>query len=120
MNTKILGNAGEDAAAKYLTDKGYIICTRNYRVPVGEIDLIARKDGVIVFIEVKTRRSYRCGEAALAVNRHKQQKIIKTALWYIRQNNLDDCPCRFDVVEVYSQVSGEFLINHFEEAFEVS
>ena len=119
MNTKILGNAGEKAAAEYLKRKGYTICCRNYCVPTGEIDLIVKKNGVMVFVEVKTRRSMRCGEAALAVNYRKQQKIIRTAYWYIRQNNLDDVPCRFDVLEVYKPAQGEWIINHFKGAFEV-
>ena len=120
MNTKILGNAGEDAAADYLVRNGYTVLCRNYRVPVGEIDLIVRKKGVTVFTEVKTRRSLRCGEAALAVNYYKQQKIIRTAQWYIRANNLDDTPCRFDVMEVYRKPDGSWAINQIEGAFEVS
>ena len=119
MNTKILGNDGEEAAANYLKKQGYVICARNYRVPVGEIDLIVNKNGTIIFVEVKTRRSLRCGEASLAVNFRKQQKIIRTARWYIQQNNLDNKPCRFDVLEVYVIPSGGFSFNHLEGAFEV-
>lgn len=120
MNTKILGNAGENAAADYLVNNGYTICCRNYRVPVGEIDIIVRKKGVTIFVEVKTRRSMSFGEASLAVNYRKQQKIIRTACWYMRSNNLDDEPCRFDVIEVYKQSVGNWSIRHIEGAFEVS
>ena len=120
MNTKILGNAGEEAAADYLEQKGYTVCERNYRTVTGEIDLIVRKGAATVFVEVKTRRSLACGEAALAVNYRKQQKIIRTAYCYMQQKKLDGRPCRFDVVEVYRKPAGGWTINHFEGAFEVS
>lgn len=118
MNTKILGNAGESVAAEFLQRKGYRIRERNYRTKTGEIDLIAEKGGTVAFVEVKTRKSMRYGEASLSVNYRKQQKIIHTASLYISENNLDDRPCSFDVVEIYRHTSGEWTVNHFVGAFE--
>ena len=118
MEKKSLGKAGEDAAAAYLARQGYRICERNYRTPTGEIDIIARKHGVIVFIEVKTRRSLSCGTPAQSVGYYKQKKIIQTARWFLRQGQLEGCPCRFDVIEVYVRREWTYEIHHLVEAFE--
>ena len=67
MNTKKFGDSGEAFAAEYLAGKGFSILERNYRTPMGEIDLIARDGRVLVFIEVKTRKTERYGRPALAV-----------------------------------------------------
>ncbi|HCB93458.1 MAG TPA: YraN family protein [Selenomonas sp.] len=116
---KSLGKTGEDAAANYLIEQGYHICKRNYRVPTGEIDIIAKKGDTIVFIEVKTRRSLSCGTPAQSVGYYKQQKIIQTARWFLRQGQIEGCPCRFDVIEVYVFSERTFKIRHLRGAFEV-
>lgn len=118
MNTKILGDMGENIAAIYLERKGYYIIERKFKTRVGEIDLIARKNHTIVFIEVKTRQSLEFGRPGEAVGYRKQQKIIKTANWYIRQKHLEEVSCRFDVIEVYYWQGGHH-INQIENAFEV-
>ena len=118
MEKKSLGKAGEDAAASYLVRQGYQICERNYRVPTGEIDIIAKKHGTLAFIEVKTRRSLCCGTPAQSVGYYKQKKIIQTARWFLRQGQLEGCPCRFDVIEVYVCRGRTFEIRHLQEAFE--
>lgn len=119
MDNKVLGNKGEQAAATYLTQHGYRICARNFRVPVGEIDIIAERDDVLAFVEVKTRRGLRCGFPAQAVTYYKQQKIIQTARWYLRQRHLEDrCLCRFDVIEVYVHRGDKWEIRHIPGAFE--
>lgn len=116
---KETGNKGEQAAADYLIGKGYEILDRNYRQRQGELDIIARhgKSGRIVFVEVKTRRRIVHGVPAEAVNHHKIKKIIRTASRYLRQRRLDDCPCRFDVIEVYALDTG-WQLKHIEDAFE--
>jgi putative endonuclease len=120
MNNKVLGSQGEQAAADYLVRQGYRICARNFRVPVGEIDIVAAKDELVVFVEVKTRRGLGCGTPAQAVTYYKQQKIIQTACWFLRQRHLEDrCLCRFDVVEVYAREAGGWKIHHIPGAFEV-
>ncbi len=119
MDTKALGKAGEEAAANYLVQQGCMVLARNFRLRSGEIDLIAEEDGTIVFVEVKTRTTMRCGRPAAAVNYHKQQKIIRTAEFFLRQRHLSGRPCRFDVMEVFA-CDGQFRINHLKGAFEVS
>ena len=110
------GNMGEDAAAAYLTRKGYEILDRNYRIRDAEIDIIAKKDGVIVFVEVKLRKNSSLGSPAEAVNAAKQRKIISAAEGFIAKNNITDTDFRFDVIEIYSKING-LSINHMENAF---
>lgn len=117
MDNKSLGSRGEEVAALYLKHHGYEILEMNFRVPAGEIDIVAGIGDILVFAEVKTRRSGKCGQPAQAVDYRKQQKIIMTAKWYLRQRHLEECPCRFDVLEVYAH--GETChIRHLTGAFE--
>ncbi|PLY03277.1 MAG: YraN family protein [Desulfuromonas sp.] len=113
-----LGRWGEDAAAAHLKQAGLKIVTRNVRTPVGEIDLLARQGKTWVFVEVKTRRSRRCGTPAEAVTPRKQQQIIRTARWYLAENRLEESEVRFDVVSV-ALADGEVEIEHLPAAFEV-
>ena len=94
------GKAGEDAAIRYLCQQGYRILERNYRCRFGEIDLIARDGGTLVFIEVKTRRSRRFGPAAAAVTREKQRHLIRASQVYIARMGKAQELCRFDVVTI--------------------
>lgn len=100
MNKREMGSAGESAAAAYLEKEGCKVLARNYRRSTGEIDLIVRDGKTVVFVEVKRRSSLRYGRPAEAVNRTKQARIVRTALFYLAENHLDDLPVRFDVVEV--------------------
>lgn len=120
MNRKGLGNRGEETAAAYLEQKGYAILERQYRTPVGEIDLIVRDGKTLVFVEVKTRRSARYGQPAAAVGWEKQRRIIRGAMWYMmnRQRQREAPPCRFDVVEVYAAPDHAWKVRHLENAFE--
>ena len=120
MNTKGIGNRGEEVAAAKNKQKGYAILERQYRTPMGEIDLIARDGRTLAFIEVKTRRSARYGQPAAAVGREKQRRISRAALWYLNKWQGEAPPCRFDVVEVYALPDGEWNVRHLENAFEMS
>ena len=115
---KDIGNFGEQAASDYLESKGMKIIKRNFYCRAGELDIIATDGEYTVFVEVKTRKSAQYGRASEFVDYQKQQKIIKTALYYI---GASDTPCRFDVVEVYyhEAVNGKVVdsINHIENAF---
>ena len=118
MNTKRVGDCGEDFAAEYLAGKGLSILERNYRTPVGEIDIIARDGRVLVFIEVKTRKCERYGQPALAVGLGKLRRIVRAAVWYTSKRQGELPPCRFDVVEVYAPANGAWSVRHLEGAFE--
>lgn len=110
------GLAGQQAAEKYLKEKGYEILARNYRKPTGEIDLIAQDCGCLVFIEVKTRKGLGYGYPREAVNHTKQKRIARTALAYLTQHSLTESNIRFDVMEVLLQ-QGQIFVSHIENAF---
>ena len=116
---KSLGHIGEDCAAKFLETHGYEIVARNFRIRSAEIDIIARSDDVIIFVEVKARSNARHGLPAEAVTVRKQRKIIEAAGVFL-QENFADCACRFDVVEVFMRGELVEAINHIENAFEVT
>lgn len=118
FKTKFLGDFGEKTATKYLRKNRYKILERNFETKYGEIDIIAEKDDVICFIEVKTRRNNKYGEARDAVNIFKQRKIISVAKYYMMNKNCDK-NCRFDVIEVYLSESNKKIvkIEHIENAF---
>jgi putative endonuclease len=109
---KFLGRAGENRAVNYLKENGYKIAEKNFKTRIGEIDVIAEKDGIIIFIEVKTRSSNAFGEPSEAVNYVKQSKYVKVASEYLIRKGLVDSPCRFDVIEI---IDGK--INHIDNAF---
>jgi putative endonuclease len=91
------GHRGETLAALYLMGKLYRVVARRVKTPVGEIDLVVRRFGVTVFVEVKARKRYESEAEALgAVNR---RRIVKAALWYVSQHpRLAERPMRFDVI----------------------
>ncbi len=117
---KTFGKLGEDCAAKFLEAQGYTIVARNFRIRSAEIDIIARLDDVIVFVEVKARSDIRHGLPSEAVNLRKQKKIIEAAGVFLQDENFFECACRFDVVEVYLRGDCVEEINHIENAFEVA
>jgi putative endonuclease len=91
---------GEDLACVELSRRGYVVLARRYRTRYGEIDIIARDRGMIVFVEVKARRHDRFGGAGAAVTAWKQRRIVRMATDYLARCTLHDAPCRFDVVTV--------------------
>lgn len=95
-----LGKKGEELAVEFLKKKGYKIIKQNYKTPLGEIDIIARDEDTLVFIEVKTRESIAYGQPFEAVNKAKRQKVANVANLYLKRLK-DLPPCRFDVVSVY-------------------
>lgn len=96
-----LGSRGEARAVEHLASLGYQIVERNYRCREGEIDVIARDGGDLVFVEVKTRRTFSCGSPAEAVGFRKQRKLVRAARRYLVERGLGEADCRFDVAEVY-------------------
>lgn len=119
MDSREKGNWGEEKAAKYLKHHGYRIVERNYRCRQGEIDIIAERNGLIIFIEVKTRKNSDYAEAREFVTTAKQQRVIIAAQHWLQENSCEKQP-RFDVIEIYApdgENSRNIKINHLENAF---
>jgi putative endonuclease len=117
--TSVLGARGEELAAKFLRAKGYAILARNFRSPVGEIDIVAREAQTLVFVEVKTREGGGFGSAKWAVDHHKRRKVSMAALAYLNLKGWVDRPARFDVVAVDMNPGGP-LIELYRDAFELA
>lgn len=110
---KVLGIQGEAIAKDYLINKGYTILETNYNSKIGEIDIIAKIDKTIVFVEVKARQSLRYGHPREAVNYYKQQKIRNVAVGYLKFKGLyEKVNMRFDVVDILGDE-----ITHIQNAF---
>jgi len=107
------GRAGERAAAEYLRRAGYEICALNWRSGRYELDIVARKAGIVHFVEVKTRSNLACGLPREYVTAAKQERIRKTAAFYLMEKGLD-CPVRFDVAEVYTDGAHSPAATHIE------
>ena len=121
MDNKELGEKGELLAREMYGKKGFRVVVQNYRCRAGEIDLICKKDKLLVFCEVKCRHSLIFGLPAEAVDTKKIRHVRRVASWYLSQkmniNRLySDFDMRFDVVEVVF-VNDEYEINHIENAF---
>ena len=117
--TKILGNKGEDAVCLWLAKRGFTICERNFAIRSGEVDIIAQKDEILAFVEVKTRK-HNYFATSTVVTRSKQRKIISAAKMYIVKKGIQDKACRFDVAIVTSgdlQETIEYLEDAFQENF---
>jgi putative endonuclease len=111
-----LGKLGEDVACEELCRRGYEILARRHRTKLGEIDIIARQAGTIVFIEVKARAGPAFGGAAAAVVPGKQRRIVRMATEYLSHRRMLDHPCRFDVVAVDFE-SGRSRVEVYTHAF---
>ena len=117
---RLFGQEGEAEAERYLRRKGYRIVARNVRSSLGELDLVAEDGQVLVFVEVKARRTGQFGGAIHAVHRHKQRKLIRLAAHFLAQRHWMDRPCRFDVVLLESKGSATLRVEHIQDAFDVS
>jgi len=113
-----LGKFGEDLAFKEIKGLGYKRIIRNYRCPLGEVDLIAMDGDTLVFIEVKTRKGRSLAYAKEAVNAKKRRQLSKVALFYMKFNKLNEVRARFDVVAV-SLAGSEQQVEVVRNAFEL-
>lgn len=95
-----LGERGEALAWGYLKKQGYSILEKNYRTRFGEIDVIASRHGVIVFLEIKTRRNHHFGLPEEAVDWRKRQKMIRVAESYLQTKKIENREARFDILSV--------------------
>lgn len=121
VTTHQRGRTAEEMAAAFLRLKGYQLLERNFRVPQGEIDLILRKGGRLVFVEVKSRRGRAQGTPLEAVSPRKVKRLSAAAAAYLARIAPPPPPCRFDVLTLGPDKSwlGIPKIRHFENAFSV-
>ena len=115
--SKTLGILGEELASHYVRKRGYKLLVRNYRCPLGEIDLVARDRNTLVFIEVKTRRSLERGLPTESITSHKRAQITRCAQYYLKQYAVSEVPCRFDAVSVILSPEKEPDIELIRDAF---
>lgn len=115
-----LGQQGEELAVDFLQQQGYQILSRNFKSRLGEMDIIAREENVICFIEVKTRTDDRLGTPFEAISPSKQRKLSQVALSYLKQNQLMDVNARFDVVGITQGAHGQTTLEVLKNAFELS
>jgi putative endonuclease len=116
-NKRDIGKEGEEIAAKFLVQKGFEILARNYQYGHGEIDIVAKDKGVLVFIEVKTRLNLEFAEPEYAINKKKIQQIKKMAELYLFDKEIEEAYCRFDVVAILLEDISNPIITHYENAF---
>lgn len=114
-----LGQIGEDLACAALERRGYAILARRYRRRCGELDIIARDHGTLVFVEVKTREGAGFGAGGEAITAAKRRRMAAVADDYLMRHRLTGCCCRFDVVSIDWQ-RGEPVIEIYPNAFEVT
>ena len=117
--TRLFGRIAESEAEQYLRRKGYRIVERNDRSSHGEMDLVARLGDILVFVEVKARRTDAYGGAPYAVDDRKQATLVKLAARYLARHQLRNQVCRFDVVLCTEGRGGRLEIQHIEQAFDV-
>lgn len=110
------GNYGEDLAVAFLQKKGYQVLERNWRHSRAEVDIIAEHKGMIVFVEVKTRRSQKFGLPEEAVTTKKQQQLVQAANAYLEAQE-EALELRFDIVSIQLSTGKQPDILHFEDAF---
>lgn len=112
MENRKKGSLAEDKAILFLKNKGYNIIYKNFYTIYGEIDIIGERDNLIIFFEVKYRKTLKNGYPREAVSKKKQEKIKKTALLYISKNNIINRDFSFDIIEI---IDNEII--HIENAF---
>lgn len=111
-----MGHRGEELAVRHLIRKKYRILARNWRDRGGELDIVARDGGTLVFVEVKTRTSDSFALPVESVGYDKQRRLRRLADRYIARNAVADCEVRFDVVSVLDR-GAKPEIEHLENAF---
>jgi putative endonuclease len=109
-----LGRWGETRAAEYLTDRGYTLLERNARTPYGEIDLVTRYEGQVVFVEVKTRASRSLGPPEVSITPTKKTHMISAGLAYLQSHPDLGEDWRMDVIAILRLPGQEEQIEHFE------
>ena len=112
-----LARAGEEAAADYLTSKGYTVLHRNIRFPEGELDIVARWERTLVFVEVKTRKTEKFGLPYESVSEKKQRRQVAMASRFVSLCRLQGIAVRFDILSIILPPGESPRIEHIENAF---
>ncbi|RNC84369.1 MAG: YraN family protein [Balneola sp.] len=112
-----IGNKAEDLACEFLLTKGWEILDRNYYSGHSEVDIIAKDDSFIVFLEVKMRSSTKFGSPLEHVTEAKVAHVFKAAETWVIENNAHDSPLRFDVISILKEENLPPLIEHIPDAF---
>lgn len=113
---KKLGSSGEELAVDFLRRQGYRILARNWRCPLGEIDLVAKAGSTLVFCEVKARRTTEFGRPFEAISAAKQHRLRQLADYYLSFIHKKPAPARFDVISILL-TDGKPSIEHIRDAF---
>lgn len=116
MTRKELGQLGEAYARRYLEKQGYVIQETNWRRRRAEIDIIAKQEEILVFIEVKTRTSELFGGPTGTLTERQQKLISSAAADYMREVG-HDWEIRFDIIGILLEETGDFKLEHVEDAF---
>lgn len=115
---KALAKWGERRAQKFLKKLGLSTLARNYLCKTGELDLImAESDGTIVFVEVKTRTNRDIAEPEDSITASKKHRLSSAAQYFLKTHNIENRPCRFDVVAITLDQNGSEIIKHYRNAF---
>jgi putative endonuclease len=109
-----LGQWGEELAARFLEDNGYAVLARNFHTAHGEIDIVASKQGALIFVEVKTRSSHAFAYPEDSVTLRKQAALLSAAEDYIQAHPESSDSWQFDVIAIERKPSGKPEIVHFE------
>ncbi len=118
-HNKSTGRRGEEAAARFLLGKGYDIVERNWSCFAGEVDIVARDEENLVFVEVKTRTSIEKGFPSEAVTKEKRARYEKIALAYLADHDVVGLTVRFDVIALVAVAPDRAMIRHHINAFGV-
>jgi putative endonuclease len=116
-NKKEAGSYGETLATEFIKELGYEIILKNYVYGKGEIDIIAKDDEILVFLEVKYRKNLEFGRPELQITKSKQHQIKRVALGYLFEHDISDTQCRFDVIAILHLPETDPEINHIINAF---
>ncbi len=117
MKTDAIGRLGEKLAKEYLKEHGYTIIESNYRSPDGEIDIVASKQGLLIFVEVRTKSSRTFGSPEESITRRKKQKLVAVSQHYLQNHDIQESSWRIDFMAVELNASGApKRVEHFEAA----
>ena len=118
-NSTRTGAVGESIAREYLRAQGYSIVDTNWSTVVGELDIVAKRDDTLVFVEVKTRRGASTESALESVTAAKHERTLKAVYQYLHDHDIDaDSQWRIDVIAVALAANGRPRIDHVEDAFD--